>query len=137
MSNSATSAFESDAWDADASELTVVDDPDAVATLLSLLDDEDCRAVLRVADDRPWSARELATACDVPPSTMYRKLDRLATAGLLDECIDICRSGRHTRGYRRAISDVSVSVDGDGFGVTLTPRDVAELGPRFRLTGDW
>lgn len=89
-------------------------DEDRTDRLLSALADGDCRAILLATADEPRSAKELADRCDVPLSTTYRKLDRLADAGLLEERLRIRRSGKHTSEYVRCVDDVRVSLGVDG-----------------------
>ncbi|MFA1611820.1 helix-turn-helix domain-containing protein [Halobellus rubicundus] len=54
-------------------------DPESVFAALA---DPQCRALLR-ALDRPKTATELADAVEMPRSTAYEKLRRLADAGLV------------------------------------------------------
>lgn len=91
-----------------------VDDEHRVQTLLDALDDPGCRHILEAADDELMSASELSTACGIPLSTTYRKLDRLLDAGLLYERTRIRRSGKHTSEYARLVDDIVISVGEDG-----------------------
>lgn len=72
-------------------------DPD-LDVVLAALADEDCRVLLETMDG-PMSAAELSERSDVPLSTTYRKIDRLAEASLIDEQIEIRDDGRHTSHY--------------------------------------
>jgi DNA-binding transcriptional ArsR family regulator len=105
---------------------TVVDDEQTVQTLLDALDDADCRRILAATDDDALSASEIAETCSLALSTTYRKLDRLTDAGLLSEQLRVCRSGKHTSEYRRAVDDVTVSVSPDGVQLHVTRHDREE-----------
>ena len=61
--------------------LSDTDDPD-LETVVGTLDDEDCRNIVRQLDE-PRTASELVERCDIPRSTLYRKLDRLSEATIV------------------------------------------------------
>lgn len=109
-------------------ETTVVDETE-IQTVLDALQDDDCRAVLDAAADEALSASELSTACDLPLSTTYRKLDVLTKAGLLAERTRLCPDGKHASEYRRAVDDVVVSTGTNGgFELTVSTRAGGVLG---------
>lgn len=83
----------------------------AVQQLLGVLEDADCRAILHATREETLTANEIADAQDVPLSTTYRKLNLLTEAGLLEEQIRICPSGKHTNEYTRLVDDVVISLD--------------------------
>lgn len=95
-----------------AGQVAIVDDTEGVHTLLNALDDADCRAILDVTDRKARSARELSELCNLPMSTVYRKLEMLVEANLLVERTRIRRSGKgkHASEYARAVEEVLVSV---------------------------
>jgi len=94
------------------------------ALVLRALDDADCRAILGAVDDRARSAREIAETCDLPTSTTYRKLDRVAAAGLVSERTQVALDGTTHSEYRTAVAAVRVSLESpDGFAVTVAFRD--------------
>lgn len=83
-------------------------DPSAV---LELLSDPGCRAIL-AATGRPRTAAELCEVCDMPTSTVYRKLEGLSDAALLEETRRLRDHGNHPVQYRRRLDGVHVSFDG-------------------------
>lgn len=113
MSQSPTAAAHPAPWTQD-DRPTVAESRDEVQALLDVIDDPDCRTVLEATSTDAYSATELADDCDVPLSTLYRKLDRLADAGLLEENLRIRRSGKHVTEYTRRVDAVTVSVATDG-----------------------
>ena len=54
-------------------------DPTATLTLLS---DEHAREILEVLGDKPLPAREIFERLDMSRATVYRRLERLESAGL-------------------------------------------------------
>lgn len=72
-------------------------EPD-LETVLGTLYDEDCRAILSELTE-PKTARELLEQCEIPRSTLYRKLDRLVDATLLREGTEIRTDGSHASRY--------------------------------------
>lgn len=87
------------------------DDPDA-ETVLGALYDEDCRAILAELTE-PRTARELLERCEIPRSTLYRKLDRLVEATLLREGTEIRADGSHASRYEIDFDEVVVTRDAD------------------------
>lgn len=73
--------------------------------------------------DDPRTAREVADACELPLSTVYRKLGHLADTPLVEERTRIRQGGHHASQYRRTFSEVTVDVREDGLGVALLPRE--------------
>lgn len=89
-----------------------------VQAILETLEDETSREILRLLEDEPMSASELAEKGDIPLSTTYRKLNALSETNLVSERIRILRSGRHTSEYTRTFSDVTISIEPDA-GATI------------------
>lgn len=77
--------------------------------VLDTLCDEPTRVIIEQLSE-PMTANELSEACEIPLSTMYRKLDRLTDASLVAESTEIRRSGQHTTRYARDFTEISVSV---------------------------
>lgn len=66
------------------------------------------------------TANELIEACDIPKSTIYRKLERLSQASLVREQDVINPNGGRTTKYERDFDDVVISMDeDDDFSVTV------------------
>jgi DNA-binding transcriptional ArsR family regulator len=81
---------------------------------LAALEDPDCRRLLRAVDPEALTAGELIERCEIPRSTVYRKIERLTEAGLLEERIRLRSDGRHASEYRLAVDDLTVSISGSG-----------------------
>lgn len=85
------------------------DDPD-LETVLEALHDEDCRTIVEALTE-PRTARELVERCDIPRSTLYRKLDQLEGASLLYEGTEIREDGSHAARYEVDFEEVVVTCD--------------------------
>jgi DNA-binding transcriptional ArsR family regulator len=84
--------------------------PDAgLDAVLDALSDADCRSILEATGDRPLTVAELERACGLPRSTLYRKVEALVDAGLLDERVRMREQGPHPRAYVRSVAAVEVS----------------------------
>lgn len=109
-------------------------DSPSLHEVLDALDDADCRAILRKTAE-PMTANELIDACDIPKSTLYRKLDLLSEASLLREHDVINPGGGRTTRYERNFDDVTISMNEENnFSVTVDrpPRKADE-----RLADIW
>lgn len=88
------------------------EDPPELQEVLDALDDPDCRAILRQAAE-PMTAKELADTCDIPTSTLYRKLDLLTSASLIREHEAVSPKGGRLSKYERDFEDVTISMNED------------------------
>jgi predicted transcriptional regulator len=83
-------------------------DPDE---LLSLLGDEYTQAILSTLGDDALCAREIAERADVSCPTVYRRLNRLIAAGVIETEIGIHRSGHHRKQFRISVDELEVRLD--------------------------
>lgn len=90
----------------------VADEVPGPDTVLGALDDEDCRAILAELTE-PRTARELLERCEIPRSTLYRKLDRLVEATLVREGTEIREDGSHASRYDVDFEEVHITRDAD------------------------
>lgn len=103
-------------------------------SVLAVLDDPASRTIIRQISE-PMTASELSKACDIPLSTTYRKLERLADTGLLVESTDVRSDGHHTTRYDVAFDSVTIALAADrSFEVSLELRAEA---PEDRLASMW
>ena len=77
--------------------------------LFEVLGDPDCRAIL-AALESPLTAREVATRCDLPLSTAYRKLEVLTSTPLVEQSHRVRERGKHPRQYERCARSVLVDL---------------------------
>jgi predicted ArsR family transcriptional regulator len=81
--------------------------------VLSVLEDEGSRDLL-LAAGQYRAAQELANKTGIPPSTVYRKLDRLSEATLVDERTQVRSDGKHTTQYRTDFKAIRIVLNGLG-----------------------
>jgi DNA-binding transcriptional ArsR family regulator len=86
------------------------DDAPALQDVLDALDDEGCRRIIETLSE-PLTAKQLSERCDIPMSTMYRKLELLTDASLLREKSVLQADGHHTSEYELAFEEVVVRVN--------------------------
>lgn len=82
------------------------EEPDA-ETVLDVLCDATAREILEVLSE-PMTASEIEAACGLPRSSVYRKLNQLSAASLLDTDLQLRPDGHHTTRYRVDFESVVV-----------------------------
>lgn len=100
--------------------------------VLSVLTDDASRSLL-CATDEPSTASELADECDVPLSTVYRKLESMANTPLLEETTRPRLHGKHPQQYHRKFQSIVVRVPtyrSFDVEVSLVPRSDDHYDPR-------
>lgn len=83
--------------------------------LLALFGDEYACNILTSLEEGSKPARALAEDCGMSRPTVYRRLDRLADAGLIDERLQYAPDGNHRKEFYLAVSAVTFDVSTDGF----------------------
>lgn len=91
--------------------------------LLSLLGDEYTRAVLEAIAETPRSGSDLVERTGFSKATVYRRLDRLEEAGLVESETVFDPDGHHRERFRIAFEGATCQFGPDGFETTvhLTP----------------
>lgn len=100
-------------------EATTDETPVAPGTLLELLEDEHSQAILSSIADEQKPAREILEEVTASRATVYRRLNSLEDAGLVESGIAIDTDGHHRQVYHAVLSDVVVSVEPDGLSVEV------------------
>ena len=98
----------------------------AVEEMLSLLADDYVRSILDALTDGSKPATEIADHCDASTVTIYRRLDRLETAGLVAVETQIAPDGNHRAQYRARPASIAVSITETGLTGDLTVESTAE-----------
>lgn len=94
-------------------DLTLDLEPDAEERkLFDVLDDEGGRAIVRALSDRK-TAKEVADHCDLPISTVYRKLEELTDASVVDKSFRGRPGHGHEYVFRRRIEGVYIDLGGN------------------------
>lgn len=87
--------------------------------LLSLLGDEYARQILEVIAETPRSGREIVEQTGFSKATVYRRLDRLEDAALVDSQTVFDPDGHHRERFETAFSGATCNVDSDGLETTI------------------
>ncbi|MFO7834595.1 MAG: winged helix-turn-helix domain-containing protein [Halohasta sp.] len=100
----------------DSTDAVAADSTEAVdtETLLALLGDAYACRLLTALDEEPLSAADLVDRCEMSRPTVYRRLDRLTDAGLVETTRSLSASGHHQQEYRLAVESVQFSLSADG-----------------------
>lgn len=102
--------------------------------VLPALDDDDCRTIFTHLEE-PTSASELTDLLDIPQSTLYRKLNLLTDASLVDEQVELRADEPHRKRYVRTFEEVRIKLDGENsLDLEVTHREPT---PDQRLSELW
>jgi len=104
------------------------------AAVLDALGDAVSREILTAAADAPVTVEQLATACDVSESTVYRRLDRLNTLGLVERCNPLVSEAKGA--YRTTMRGLYVAVDAGEIAVTADGSPDEALASALRLVAE-
>lgn len=105
-------------------------DPD-IQTVFGVLTSKQCRTVLQSLDS-PMSASEVAETCRLPRSTVYRHLEQMVDAGLIDKCGS--RDGVTL--YCVRFDEVVVSYESDGLDVSVNAESLSASDQLSKLWAD-
>lgn len=121
----------------DASDEREPDVPSA-DNLVELLGDEHTRRVLETIADEPMGGRAVAEAVSLSRPTVYRRLNDLADAGLVETTMAMCPDGHHHKQYTTVFETASLELTTDGLTATVNRTDSAvdATGGSKRAVGD-
>lgn len=94
-------------------ESTVTDRSIDTDELLTLLGDDYTRDILATLGDESLPAREISDRADVSRPTVYRRLNRLEDAGVVETTMEIHLDGKHRKQFQIVLDEVAVSLVGD------------------------
>jgi predicted transcriptional regulator len=97
--------------------------------LLQVLADDYSREILVAADGEPRTAKSLAESCDASLTTVYRRVSKLKSHGLIEERTEVSPEKSHHRVYETVLEDVRVTVSDGEISVAVETRD--ELADSF------
>lgn len=106
----------------------------STAEILDLLSDEYTRQLLHALSVKPHSASTLADRLDASRATVYRRLDDLDAAGLVESRVAINGDGHHRNRFHVAIDAIRLRFGDDGVesspaatSPTTTPTTAGEI----------
>jgi len=88
--------------------------------LLALLAAEHTEAILQAIRSEPKPARQLVDECDASRPTVYRRLNRLEAAGLVDSTMTYDADGPPRTVVEDTMQPLSVEVTAEGLSVSVT-----------------
>lgn len=89
------------------------------ASLVELLGDKHTRRVLEMIAEDPMGGREIAEAASLSRPTVYRRLNELEDAGLVETTMAICSDGHHHKEYSAVLETANLELNGDGLTATI------------------
>lgn len=104
------------------------------AAVLDALGDAVSREILTAAAGTPVTVEDLALTCDVSESTVYRRLDRLNTLGLVERCNPLVSDAKGA--YRTTMRGLYVAVDDAGIAVEADEATTDALATAMQLVID-
>lgn len=105
--------------------------------LLELIGDEYTRRVLQAVTDQPRTGREITDATDVSKPTVYRRLEKLETAGLVEATQRLDPDGHHCKQYHAVIAGFDLEFGQDGVCVSIqTDTQSESCSPRGFVADD-
>jgi DNA-binding transcriptional ArsR family regulator len=84
------------------------------AEVLSLLSDEYAREMLNALVEDPLSARALSERLDMSRATVYRRLNRLESAGVIDSSMTVDPEGHHRKQFSVVVDRMQLMFRSDG-----------------------
>jgi len=93
--------------------------------LLSLLSNDYARAIMAEISDEALPARVIAQRLDISRATVYRRLDWLEEAGVLESTMSCEPDGNHRQQFRVIVDRLALSLEPDGISVDDVDRSTA------------
>lgn len=99
-------------------------------TLLALLGDDYAYQILKAVVDRPRTGREIRETTGVSKATVYRRLDRLEEAGIVDSTMHLDEDGHHCKRFHAVTQSIQVQFDEDEFTARIEPDADTDVGEK-------
>ncbi|THE63900.1 ArsR family transcriptional regulator [Salinadaptatus halalkaliphilus] len=104
---------------------------DAEADVVDVLSDDYMWTILERTREEPQSVDALSDACEADPSTIYRRIERLQAADLLEAQQKLDPGGHHYKVYSARLQEVRIRLDDDGFDVDVDRTPTESAADRF------
>jgi DNA-binding transcriptional ArsR family regulator len=96
------------------------DEPTVDTTeVLSLLSDEYAREMLNILVEDSLSARALSERLDMSRATIYRRLDRLESAGVIESSMIVDPEGHHRKRFSVVLDRMQLLFEPDGISLEV------------------
>jgi len=93
--------------------------------LLTLLGDEYTRAIIDALGTESLPAREIASRTEISRPTVYRRLDRLEAAGVVEPTMTVDPDGHHRQAFEIVIDGLELSLGDTAATSASTTTDTA------------
>jgi predicted transcriptional regulator len=90
--------------------------PDDVLTLLAA---DHTQTILGHIHDSPTPARSVVEVCDASRTTVYRRLNRLVDAGLVDTRMTYDPDGHHRTVFETTVDEITLDLTADGYALDV------------------
>ena len=87
--------------------------------VLALLSDEYARHMLESLCDRPATAPALVESMAASRTTIYRRLNDLEAAGIVEATVAVDPDGHHRKRYHLVVDDLQLRFGADGIEIDL------------------
>jgi DNA-binding HxlR family transcriptional regulator len=91
--------------------------------LLELLGDPYTRCVLTAVVDAPKSGSDIVEETDVSKATVYRRLEELCDAGIVESRTVFDPDGHHHEEFEAVVDGIAVDFDGDTLSAEVDPQN--------------
>lgn len=95
------------------------------ADVVDVLADDYVKTILAQTREEPKSVRALSEACGADPSTIYRRVERLREADLLEDHQQLDPDGHHYKVYSARLREVRIRLAENGYDVEIDRRESA------------
>ncbi|RDI70085.1 winged helix-turn-helix domain-containing protein [Halopelagius longus] len=92
-------------------------------SVFGVLNDDDCQRMVERMD-RPMTADEICDECELPRSTVYRKLERLVEANLAEKRLHAGEAATYRLTFDRVV--LAVEEEADGLALNVRVEEGAE-----------
>lgn len=99
--------------------------------VFALLDDEYARAILTATSVQPMSAKSLSEECDASLPTVYRRAERLADCGLIEESTQLADDGHHYSVYEARLDRLTIELEAGELQITVEEKSTEDIADRF------
>ena len=89
-----------------------------VECFLEVITDKYARRILAALVDRPTAAATLAEELDASRPTVYRRLNSLESAGLIESTVALDPDGHHRKRFHVVVDSANLTFDSSGIEIT-------------------
>ncbi|WP_254839310.1 ArsR/SmtB family transcription factor [Natronomonas marina] len=95
------------------------EEPPDEEVVVEVIGDDYSRRILTLTREEPRSVEVLSEACGADPSTIYRRIERLQEAGLLEDRQELDPGGHHYKVYAATLREVTLRFEEEGLEVEV------------------